>query len=107
MEETTMPLMPHDTADLALAPVVLQLEAEIQKYSGLTQDEVVLRVATETDTQPRSAHARRAAVVDALTHFVDLHGWETRITSRGLRLSHGDNTVTLGLPRSIHTYLDI
>jgi hypothetical protein len=101
-----MPLMPHDTADLALAPVVLQLDHEIQKYCGLTQEELVLRVAAEADCEPQSFHGRRDALLDALTHFVDMHGWDARINDRGLRLHHGSNTVTIGLPRSIRTYLD-
>ena len=102
-----MALMPRDTTDLALAPVVLQVDREIQHYSGLRQDEVVLRVATETNRQPVDFHARRDAMLDALTRFVDLHGWDARINDRGLRLSHGDNAVTLGLPNSIRTYLDV
>ena len=102
-----MALMPHDTTDLALAPVVLQLDLEIQKFSGLTQEEVLTRVAAETDSQPSDFHGRRDAVLRALTHFVDLHGWSAHINDRGLRLSHGQNCVTLGLPRSIRTYLDV
>ena len=102
-----MALMPRDTVDLALAPVVLQLDHEIQKYAGLTQDELVLRVAAEADAQPTDFHSRRDALLHALTHFVDLHGWEAHINDRGLRLSHDHNAVTLGLPRSIRTYLDV
>lgn len=102
-----MALMPHDAADLALAPVVLQLDREISLFSGLTQDEVVRRVALEADAQPRAFPARRQALLRALTHLVDLHGWTAAINDRGLRLSHRDHAVTLGFPKSLRTYLDV
>lgn len=102
-----MALMPHDTADLALAPVVIRLDREIGMYSGLTQEEVVERIAAEPDSQASSFPARRAALLRALTQFVDLHGWDARINDRGLRLSHGDNAVTIGFPRSLRTYLEL
>lgn len=102
-----MALMPHDTADLALAPVVLQIDHEISMFSGLTQEEVVMRIAVEADAEPRTYPARRKALLRALTNFVDLHGWVATLNDRGLRLSHRDKSVTLGLPKSLRTYLEV
>jgi hypothetical protein len=102
-----MALIPHDTADLALAPVVLQLDREISMYSGLSQAEVEMRIAVEADAEPRTYPARRQALLRALTNFVDLHGWTVAINDRGLRLSHRDNAVTLGFPKSLRTYLEV
>lgn len=102
-----MALMPHDTADLALAPIVLHLEHEIGTFSGLRPDEVVRRIAIDAGATPGTFHARREALLRTLTQFVDLHGWKVAINDRGLRVSHRQNAVTIGFPKSLRTYLDV
>jgi hypothetical protein len=102
-----MALLPHDTADLALAPVMLHLEHEIAFFSDLSPEEVAHRIVLETNSQPRTYDERRDALVQSLTRFIDLHGWDIAVNERGVRVSHHQNAVTIGLPKSVHAYLDV
>jgi hypothetical protein len=100
-----MPAFPHDTTDLALAPVVLAIDAQLESFAGLDQEEITLRIALETDREPRNAAQRAEAALETATRFIDLHGWEPAWTSRGLRLRHESHELTLGVPESLRTYL--
>jgi len=100
-----MPTFPHDVSDLALAPVVLAVDGQLESFSALTQEEIRLRVALETDREPHSAVERREALLEAVLRFIDLRGWQAAWCERGLRLTHDLHSVTLGLPESLQIYL--
>jgi len=97
--------LPHDVTDLALAPVVLAIDGQLEAFSGLDQADIAFRIALETDRQPRDARSRGEAALEAVSRFIDLHGWEATWTPRGLRLTHDARTVTLGVPQSLRDYL--
>ena len=99
--------LPHDLADLAMAPVLIAVDTQLESFCGATQHEIAFRIALETDRQPRDAAQRAEAVLETLLRFVDMHGWEARWSTRGLRLSHGDHEVTLGVPSNLISYLAV
>jgi hypothetical protein len=100
-----MPQLPRDVTDLALAPVVLAIDDALKTYADLDRHDIDFRIALETDREPRSLEARAAAVLHTLVRDVDLHGWTTSWSDRGLCLQHDDRSVTLGLPASLRSYL--
>lgn len=102
-----MPQLPHDLADLALAPLVLAVEDQLESWSGLDEAEMGLRIALETNREPRTADERRAAVLQALFRFVDPRGWQGSWSARGLRLQHELRVVTLGVPPNLRAWLEI
>ena len=68
--------------------------------------------------QPRAARARvhatpetgdgadrRAALRATLTDGLGLHGWKAKWHDRGLRLTHGEHSVVLGLGPELRAYL--
>lgn len=100
-----MPTFPHDITDLALAPVVLAVDTQLESFSAMAQDEIAFRIALETNREPQDPGQRRDAVLATVVRFIDLHGWQFGWCERGLRLSNGLHTVTLGLPASLCAYL--
>jgi hypothetical protein len=98
--------LPHDLSDLALAPVVLSVDDQLDSFSGLDRQEVAMRVVLETNREPRDREQRAAAALETVLRFIDLHGWEAQWTRRGLRLAHGPHAVTLGVPRSLQGYVE-
>lgn len=97
--------LPKDLDDLYIAPVAIALDQELERFTSLDQDEILLRIALETNTDPRGTDERRAAVLEALTRDVDLHGSELSWDARGLRLSNDGRALVLGLPRSLQEFL--
>lgn len=100
-----MALLPHDVTDLALAPVVLAVDAELEALSGMTRRQIELRVTYETSREPRTPEERRDAVLEVVLRIVDLHGWHATWGDRGVRLDHGANAVTIGVPDSVWSYI--
>jgi hypothetical protein len=97
---------PHDVSDLYLAPVVLELDHRLDEFEGLSHDEIELRVALETDRQPRDSADRSRLMLLCLTHALETHGWAVGWAPRGLRISHDDHKLVLGIPDSMRTYLN-
>jgi hypothetical protein len=102
-----MPTLPHDLNDLALAPMLLHLDRELASYAGLNVEEMRLRLAAETNQEPHFGPARKACVLEAITRFVDLRGWQPTWTNRGLRLANHSHSVTLGLPPNLASFLEL
>jgi hypothetical protein len=96
---------PHDFIDLYLAPVALDIDAEIATLEGCTPNELLTYIVVATNREPRSADERREYFVEAVTHLHDLHGWRITCDPRGLRLAHGEHTLVLGLPATVLAYL--
>ncbi len=96
---------PHDTHDLYLAPVALELDRRLDEFEGLDDEGVVLKIALTTNREARDAEHRARLTLEALTHSVDLHGWDVTLAPRGLQLAHGDHQLVLGLPASLQGYL--
>ena len=101
-----MTARPHDVSDLYLAPVALDIDRRIEEMSGLSVEEVRLRVILGTDFEPRNAGERADALFKTLTSGLELHSWQTSRKPRGLRLSHDAYSLVLGLPANLISYLD-
>ncbi len=97
--------VPHDITDLYLAPVALGIDGEIQRLDQLSESKLLLHVVLVTDREPRSLAERRSYFIDAVTRYHDMHGWVLSYDPRGLRLTHGEHTIVLGLPPNVSAFL--
>lgn len=96
---------PHDTIDLMLAPAALSVDARLEDLGALSADELDATVALEANVNTSSLEARRRGLLTSVTRFVELHGWAVAWDRRGLRLSHADRTLVLGLPPTLADYV--
>jgi len=101
-----MTMLPHDLQDLYLAPVVLSLDARIAELGRLEGKELVTAIALESDCPDWTRGLREEAVLRAVGHRTELHGWELQWDERGIRLTHGDHAVVLGVSPSLTAYVD-
>lgn len=101
-----MTTRPHDLTDLYLAPVALELDRRLERLTGKSIDEIVIWIALDTDRQASSPEERPVLAIRALQYLLDMHGWEMHLDHRGVRLSHDDHTLVLGIPDSLKAYLD-
>jgi hypothetical protein len=97
---------PQDITDLYLAPVALGLDAALEELAALEPAALEETVALRANVEPRTEAERRRAVVGAVTHFVELHGWSVELVERGLELSHDGNRLVLGVPAGVRAYVD-
>lgn len=98
--------LPHDVADLYLAPVTLALDARIAQMGQLTDDKLRLQIAMESDEPDWSVELRKDALLRAVGHLVDLHGWSLSLAERGIQVSHGKHSVVLGAPANFVRYVE-
>lgn len=96
---------PHDLTDLYLAPVVLGIDARLEDLSTLSADDLVFRVALESDVEARDSAERRSALIETVQRGLELHGWTLAINDRGLVISHADHAVSLGLPPNLREFV--
>lgn len=100
-----MSIRPHDITDMFLSPVALHFDRRLAALTGRTHQQIDLEVALATNREPRSADERARFLLESLTQMVPAHGWDVSWDRRGLRLSHADHEVTLGIPDSVREYL--
>jgi hypothetical protein len=98
--------LPHDIADLYLAPVALEVDARIAEMGVLTDEKLRVQVAIESDEPDWSADLRTDALLRTLGRLVNLHGWLLSLDERGIRLSHGKHSLVLGAPANFGRYLE-
>ena len=48
---------------------------------------------------------RERALLESILHFTDSRGWIVAWDSRGLRLSHAEHSLVLGVPANLAAYL--
>lgn len=99
-------LLPHDVVDLRLAPLALRLDRRLQEMAELDPGQLRLRIAMDTDRDGFEPAQRARDVVDSVCHLVDLGGWQVSWDPRGLRMSHGDHTLVLGVPANLRAYVE-
>jgi mannose-6-phosphate isomerase-like protein (cupin superfamily) len=104
--EVPMAIRPHDVADLYLAPVVLAVDARIEKLGRLDKDGLAYEVALESDSPDFTRRIREDGLIRTVTHLIDCHGWEFSWDPRGLRLTHDAHTFVLGIPAVFLEYLE-
>jgi hypothetical protein len=100
-----MPTLPHDISDLHLAPVLLALDARIDELGQLDVEQLTWRVALATNGHGWTREERDAELLEAIGHLIDCHDWTLSWDPRGLRLTHGDNSLVLGVPATFAEYL--
>lgn len=102
-------VLPHDVTDLQLAPVALALDQELELLGRLDGEQLLNHLLIAADRSPGDAKdqaEREAMLVSVLTQFVDLHGWEVSCDPRGLRLTHRDHRIVLGVPDSVREFVE-
>jgi hypothetical protein len=98
--------LPHDIADLYLAPVALQVDARIAQLGTLTDEKLALQVGIASDEPDWSVELRKEALLCTVGHLSDLHAWALSWDDRGVRLSHGRHAVVLGVPANFRRYVE-
>ena len=101
-----MATRPHDVTDLYLAPVVLAVDARIDKLGQLGKDGLAYEVALDSDSPDFTRRIREDGLIRTVTHLIDCHGWEFSWDPRGLRLTHHAHTFVLGIPAVFLEYLE-
>lgn len=101
-----MTLLPHDVADVLLAPVVLHVDQRLDEYGRMTSHQLRQEIAVLADLPDQTRSLREASLLRALEHHQDLHGWVLGLDDRGVRLTHATHGLTLGLPIAVRDYLD-
>ncbi|HTX27234.1 MAG TPA: hypothetical protein VME19_09480 [Streptosporangiaceae bacterium] len=89
---------PHSPADLALAPVLIELERNLARLRA--SDDLELALALDLNDEDWFYHgpAERAGRLEKFaTREVDLHGWSVTPTTDlyGLAVEHGEYAVSL------------
>jgi hypothetical protein len=99
---------PHSPADLALAPVLINIERNLAQVRDSDDLEYALALALNDDGGWYKSAAERADRVQQLaTRNVDLHGWHVTPSPdrQGLVVEHGYHRVSLMLGRRLADYV--
>jgi hypothetical protein len=100
---------PHSTVDLALAPVLISIERNLEQYRDSYDLAFDLALQLNDDASWYSDAAGRARRVrDAATRGVDLHGWRVQPSEDryGLVVEHGGYHVTVALGKQLTDYVE-
>jgi hypothetical protein len=100
---------PHSPADLALAPVLIELERNLARLRA--SDDLELTLALDLNDEDWFYHgpAERAGRLQKFaTWEVDLHGWSVTPTADlyGLAVEHGEYAVSLMFGRRLVDYVE-
>jgi len=99
---------PHSPADLALAPVLINIERNLAQVRDSDDLEYAFALALNDDGGWYTSAAERADRVQQLaTRNVDLHGWHVTPAPdrQGLVVEHGHYRVTVMLGRRLADYV--
>jgi hypothetical protein len=97
---------PQDLTDLYLAPVVLSVDARLEELGKLAADQLAYEVALTSDRPDITQRMRAEALIVTIEHMIETHHWTLSWDPRGLRLSHREHTLVLGVPATLHQYLE-
>lgn len=98
--------LPHDFADLYLAPVALAVDGRISALGTLDDEKLAVRVGLASDEPDWTVELRKDALLRTVGQLIELHGWEMAWDERGIRLSHGKHAVVLGVPGNFARYVE-
>ena len=101
-----MPVLPHDAADLYLAPLLLTLNERLEELSRLELDQLHAHVGLVSDQPDWTRDIRENGLLQAIRHTIDTHDWNLSWHPRGLAVRHGKHQVVLGTPATFSEYLD-
>jgi hypothetical protein len=99
---------PHSAADLAMAPVLINIERNLTQLRSSADLQFALALdLNDDDSWYSSAEERAQRVLKSATRNVDLHGWTVTPTpdGNGLAVSHGEYTVSIMLGAQIADYV--
>lgn len=102
------PVHPHSVSDLALAPVLINIERNLARLRDSEDLELALALElNDDDGWCHSARDRADRVQRCAVRGVDLHGWTVSPTQdlQGLAVSHSDYTVSVMLGRKLAYYV--
>jgi hypothetical protein len=101
---------PKKPADLALAPVAVEIDQNLQPLRdaapALLLEELVLSLNTEPGETPA---ARAKQVLELATRRVDMHGWAASISADSTRIELRGGSVGLdvGLSAALRDYIEL
>lgn len=105
-----MSLYPKQQKDLALAPVSVAIDRNLQRMRDVEPCDVLAELELELDRPAMCAEREERAelVLRQALRDVDLHGWTASITDDGCRvhLDGGSVSLDLGLSAGITRYID-
>lgn len=96
---------PNDRIDLLLVPVALEIDSRLQSLGEMDADALSFRVALEGNVELSNSSAIHEGVIQACTNGINMHHWLASIDPRGLRISHDEHTMVLGIPDNIRELL--
>jgi hypothetical protein len=99
---------PHTPSDLALAPVLIEIERNLARLRSSHDLQYDLALDLNDDeTFYSSAPPRAARLMHSALRDVDTHGWEVCPTSDlcGLLVRHGSYSVSLMFGRHLTDYV--
>jgi len=100
---------PHSLADLALAPVLIEIEKNLAWLRATENLEFELALELNDDASAYKSPAERAGRVRRCAiRNVDLHGWHVEPTSDfyGLKVEHGTYQVSLMFGKRVTSYIE-
>lgn len=100
---------PHSLADLALAPVLIELERNLALLRASQDLQFDLALELNDDESAYQGPADRARRLGRFAiRIVELHGWQVRPTTDlyGLAVEHGDYRVSLMFGRTLSDYVE-
>lgn len=105
-----MTTYPKQQKDLALAPVAVAIDRNLQRLRDGWAGDVLAELELELDRPAMCAEREERAelVLRQALRDVDLHGWTASITDDGYRvhLDGGSVSIDLGLSAEITRYID-
>ena len=99
---------PRSASDLALAPVLISIERNLEQLRSSTDLEFTLALdLNDDDSWYPTADARAQRVLKSATRNIELHGWTVTPTAdqAGLAVSHGEYTVSVMLGAQLADYV--
>lgn len=97
--------LPHDASDLFLAPIALAFDRRIDELGRLGPKALRDQIALESDLADWTRGLREEALLGTIGHRIENHDWVLSWDLRGLRLSHQDRHLVLGIPDAFRTFL--
>ncbi len=104
-----MSTTPHSAADLALAPVLINIERNLARLRDCSDPEYELALELNDDSGwYHSAQERAGRLRDLATRDVDAHGWEITPTADGygLAVRHGGYQVSVMFGKRLASYVE-
>jgi len=101
-----MTTVPHGVSDLYMAPVVIAIDARIEQLGKLDLAQLEERVALDSNRPDWSREDRVRGLLESIRHLIDCHRWLLSWNNRGVRLTHGDYSIVLGVPETFFEYVE-